>query len=76
MDLDNFINELTLIFEDADPVTIKPEVKFREIEGYSSLAAFLIINMVNEVYEVNFTGDDLRKSTTVKDIFSIIKSRK
>lgn len=76
MDLQNFIERLTVIFEEAQPDTIKPHSNFREIEGYSSLAAFLIINMVNEEYNVNFTGDDLRKSYTIEDIFSIVKSRK
>jgi acyl carrier protein len=76
MDLQNFIDRLIEIFEDADPGTVKPEVKFREIEGYSSLTAFLIIGMVNDEYSVNFTGEDLRKSNTIEDIFSIVKSRR
>ena len=76
MDLQNFVDRLKEIFEDANPETIKPEVKFREIAGYSSLSAFLIIGMVNDEFNVNFTGDDLRKSATIEDIFSIIKSRR
>jgi acyl carrier protein len=76
MDLQKFIDKLTKIFEDANPETIKPEANFREIEGYSSFVAFLIISMVNEVYNVKLTGDDLRKSNTIEDIFSIIKSKK
>ena len=75
MDLENFTDRLKEIFEDANPVTIKPDVRFREIEGYSSLIAFLIIGMVNDEYNINFTGDDLRKANTIEDIFSIIKSR-
>ena len=75
MNLDNFINELALIFEDADPETIKPDVKFREIEGYSSLVAFLLISHINEDYNVNFTMEDLRKSITFNDILTIIKSK-
>ena len=76
MELQNFIDRLKEIFEDANPETIKPEVKFREIAGYSSLSAFLIIGMVNEEYNVNLTGDDFRKLNTISDIYSIIKSRK
>ena len=76
MDLQNFIEKLTEIFEDANPETIKPEAKFREIEGYSSLSAFLIMSMVNEEFNVKFTGDDLRRSNTIIDIFSFINSKK
>lgn len=75
MDLQNFIQQLTEIFEDADPDTIKPEANFREIEGYSSLVAFLIMGLANEEYNVNLTADDMRKSNTIEDIFMIIKSK-
>ena len=75
MDLQSFIHRLTEVFEDADPETIKPEANFREIEGYSSLIAFLIMGMANDEYNVNLTADDIRKSNTIEDIYSILKSR-
>ena len=75
MDLQSFIYRLTEVFEDADPETIKPEANFREIEGYSSLIAFLIMGMANDEYNVNLTADDIRKSNTIEDIYSILKSR-
>ena len=75
MDMVNLIYNLTEIFEDADPETIKPEAKFRDIEGYSSLVAYLIIGMINDEYNMEFTADDLRKSLTIADIFSRIKSK-
>ena len=75
MDLQSFIHRLTEVFEDADPETIKPEANFREIEGYSSLIAFLIMGMANDEYNVELTADDIRKSNTIEDIYSILKSR-
>ena len=75
MDLQNFIQQLTEIFEDADPDTIKPDANFREIEGYSSLIAFLIMGMANDEYNLDLTADDIRKSNTIEDIYSILKSR-
>jgi acyl transferase domain-containing protein len=71
--LQNFIRRLIPIFEDANPEAIKPEANFREIEGYSSLTAFLIMGLIREAYNVEFTGSELRKSNTIHDIFSIIK---
>ena len=73
--MESFIDNLTEIFEDADPETIKPEAKFRDIEGYSSLVAYLIIGMINDEYNMEFTADALRKSLTIADIFSRIKSK-
>ena len=76
MSLQDFLESMKEIFEDAEPESIGPEAKFREICGYSSLVAFLIISMANEDYNVYFTSDDLRKANTIGDIFSIIKSKK
>lgn len=75
MEIENFISNLKDIYEDADPDTIKPETKFREIEGYSSLIAFLIIGMVDEEYNLTLTGDEIRKSETVDDIYKLLKSK-
>ena len=75
MDIQSFINRLIEIFEEANPDTIKPQTNFRDIEGYSSLEAFLIISMVMDVYKITFCGDDIRESVTVEDIFSIVESR-
>ncbi len=75
MDLQKLIEGITEIFDDVNPLTIKPDVKFREIDGYSSLTAFLLISMINDEFDVNFTGDDLRRANTINDIFSIIKSK-
>lgn len=76
MDLPDFIERLKEIFEEANPETIKPEAKFREIEGYSSLSAFLILGLINDEYDVIFTNNDLRRSNTIDDIYAIIKSKK
>ena len=73
MKIENFIDNLTDIFEDAKPEAIIPEAKFRDIEGYSSLVDYLIIGMINDEYNLEFTADDLRKSETIADIFTIIK---
>ena len=76
MDIQVFISKLTEIFEEANPGIISPETHFRELEGYSSIVAFLIISMINEDFKVPFSGEDLRKSSTISDVFSIIKSRR
>jgi len=73
--MEHFINKLTEIFEDANPETIKPEKKYREIAGYSSLSAFLVIGMIKEEYNVNFTANDFRKSETIEDLFMLLMSK-
>ncbi|MDF1547121.1 MAG: acyl carrier protein [Bacteroidales bacterium] len=75
MELKKFITNLEDVFEDADPITIKPESSFRDLEGYSSLVALSIIAMADEMYNVKLKGDDIRKANTIEDLFNIINSK-
>lgn len=75
MELIKFIEHLVNVFEDADPKTIKPEVKFRDLEGYSSIVALAIIAMVDEEYNVKLKGDDIRRAITIEDLYNIISSK-
>jgi len=75
MDQQKFIDNLKEFYEEADPETVHPEANFRDINGYSSLVAFLIINLVNEEFNVDFTAEDLRRSKTIEDILTIVKSK-
>lgn len=72
MELEKFIKNLADVFEDTDPKTIKPEASFRDLEGYSSLVALSIIAMVDEEYNVKLKGEDIRKSSTVEELFNVI----
>jgi acyl carrier protein len=54
---------------------LTPETVLVDIEGWSSLEALFVMLMVDEVYKVNLSGDDITYSTTIKDLYNIIKSR-
>jgi acyl carrier protein len=75
MELDNFVKNFTDQFEETDSHIIQAGTKFRDLEEWSSLIAMSIIAMVDEAYNVKLTGDDIRKSITIEDIFNIVKSR-
>lgn len=70
-----FIENLASVFDEADPKSITPEAKFRDIEGYSSLVALSIIAMADEEYNVKLKGDEMRKAVTISDLFNIINSK-
>ena len=75
MELEKFIENLTEVFEDAKPETIKPDAKFKDLEGYSYLVALSLIAMVDEAYHVKIKGDDIRNAVTVEDLFNNVKSK-
>lgn len=75
MELKDFIEKFSEQFDDVDVTTLSAETKFREIEGYTSLVALLIITMIDEEYNVTVTGDDMKKQVTIGDLFNLVTSR-
>ena len=74
MELKDFIEKFAEQFDDVDVNTLSAETKFREIEGYTSLVALLIITMIDEEYNVTVTGDDIKKQVTIGDLFNLVLS--
>lgn len=75
MEIKTFMTNFAELFEDTDPAKLKPATIFRDIEDWSSLGALSLIAMVDEQYNVSLTGDDIRKSTTIQDLYDIVKSK-
>lgn len=69
--LDNFAN----ILDDTDVNLVKAETIFRDLEEWDSLTALSLIAMADEEYSVKLTGDDIKSSTTLQDIFEIISNK-
>jgi acyl carrier protein len=75
MDLKKFIENFAEQFEEVEAAEFNAETNFRDFSEWSSLTALSIIAMVDEEYEVELKGDDIRTSNTVEDIFNIVKGR-
>lgn len=75
MEMKDFLANFAEQFDDTDPGEIKAETVFKDLDEWSSLIALSIIAMVDEEYDVTLKGDDVRNSSTVEDLFNIVKSR-
>lgn len=75
MKLKDFIENFASQFEETDASAITAETNFRELEEWSSLLALSVIAMINEEYDVQLKGDDMRSAKTVEDLWNIVKSR-
>ena len=76
MEIKEFIRFFAAQFEDTDASAFVADTIFKDLEEWSSLLALSVIAMVDEEYEVKIKGDDIRNSTTIKDLFDIVKSRR
>ena len=75
MSLDQFIGYFTDLFEETDPDTIHADTRFKELSEWSSLIALSVIAMIDEEYDVEFRGDDIRGSSTVEDLYYKVESK-
>lgn len=70
-----FLENFQGILDDTDLSAVKLDTTFRELGEWSSLTALTLIAMVDEEYSVKLTGDDIKSSNTVEDLFNIIKQK-
>lgn len=75
MEIKDFIQNFADQFDETDASVFTAETKFKELDEWSSLIALSIIAMVDEEYDVTLKGDDVRNSSTIQDLYDIVKSR-
>ena len=76
MEISIFLLNFKNILEDTDSSLINPNTIFRELEEWNSLSALSLIAMVDEEYSLKLTGDDIKKSAALQDIFNILNYKK
>lgn len=73
MNIEEFVKNFSELFEETENTGFTPSTRFRDIEEWSSLLALSVIAMVDEKYHVKLTGDDIRNSQKIEDIFNIVR---
>ena len=75
MELNDFIEKFAEQFEDTDASEIKAETLFKDLDEWSSLMALSVIAMVDEEYDVQLKGDDIRSADTIMSLYNIVKAK-
>lgn len=75
MEIKTFLINFTEILEDTDTSFINETVEFRNLEEWDSMTALSLIAMVDEEYSVKLTGDDIKTSTTIRDLFDKVSAK-
>jgi acyl carrier protein len=76
MDLQEFAGKFAEQFDETDASEFKADTEFKKLVDWNSMTALSIIAMVNDEYDVIIKGDDIRKSTTIEELFNIVKGNK
>ena len=76
MDINTFLEQVSEQFDDLEGAVVTADTRFRDLPSWSSITALSIISMIDEEYDVQIKGDDIRSSQTIKDIFERVLAKK
>ncbi len=76
MEINDFTRQLERTLEGAAAGSLSPQTRFRELPGWSSLAALDLIVLADSDYGVELSAEDLKKSQTIQDLFNILSSKR
>jgi acyl carrier protein len=73
--MEKFIELFLEQFDDEVTIEVNQDTRFREIEGWTSLVALMVITMIDEEYGITITGDDMRSTSTIGELYNLVASR-
>jgi len=76
MELKTFIENFASQFDETDASVFEANTEFKKLDEWSSLTALSVIAMIDEEYEVQIKGDDIRNANTISDLYEVVKARK
>jgi acyl carrier protein len=74
--MDKFIEKFADAIEIDDASVLNADTEFKLLAEWSSLSALSIIAMVDEEYDVEINGQDIRNCETIADLFKLVNDRK
>ena len=75
MDITKFIQNFAEQFEDTEVSVFNAETKFRDLDEWSSLLALNILAMVDEEYDIQLKGEEMRAANTIQELFDLVASK-
>lgn len=75
MEIKSFIENFAEQFEDTDASVFTAETKYRDLDEWSSLIALSILAMVDEKYDVQLKGEEMRATNTIQELYDLVASK-
>lgn len=75
MTLDEFVSKFAAEFDETPAEVFKPDTVFKSLEEWSSLAALSIISMIDDEYDKQISGADLRNLSTIEELYKHVESK-
>lgn len=75
MEIKEFIQNFAEQFDDTELEVFAPETNYRELEEWSSLIALSVLAMIDEEYDVQLKGEEMRATKTIQELFDLVSSK-
>ena len=75
MKLEEFVKAFAAEFEETAIELFTPKTIYKELDEWSSLTVLSIIAIVDEEFEKQITGADLRACNTIEDLYNLVQSK-
>lgn len=75
MEITDFIQKFAEQFDDTEASVLTPETNFRELEEWSSMMGLAILAMVDDEYDIQLKADEMRKTTTIQELYDLVNGK-
>ena len=75
MTLNDFIKKFAEEFDETPMSDFTADTKYRQLDEWSSLSGLSIISMIDEEFDKQITGADLRSVLTIEELYNLVKSK-
>lgn len=73
--LDEFVIRFAEEFDETPSEMFSPSTKFKDLDQWGSLIALSIISMVDEEFDKQIKGKDLRETDTIEDLYNLVAGK-
>lgn len=75
MNINEFVEKFANEFDETPLEVFSPETKFRELKEWSSLTGLSVISMVDEEFDIQLTGADIKSVNSIEELYNLIVSK-
>lgn len=75
MKLEEFVTRFAEEFDDTPAEEFTPDTVYRDLDEWSSLSGLSIISMVDEEFDKQITGAELRAAGTIGNLYNLIQNK-
>ncbi len=73
--LNNFINIIRNQFKESEHHKIDENTDIKTLKEWSSLQIMIIVNEIDKAYGVILEADDLKNTSTLKQLFQLVNTK-